>query len=248
VAVLNTCKAAFDETSPLFAGVYLGVASSPVTRNAVEKSDCLLTVGLRRLDSTSAFFTDSIPASAIHLNARSVNLGVDNYQGVNLRELLEALVDRAKPDLGPATRSRLLPGSRRRFGPGGRTSPGRSGDGIGIGSGDGRPFSRRGCTHSSGRSKGRCHQVRKCDHRRQIPSDCQRHAGGTRASAPHPRNCSRQLTYAFGHYVFCRPQGMDCGRTGHQAKIDKNQGAKRDRSLPGQMLRRNSQASTGWGY
>jgi indolepyruvate decarboxylase len=92
VAVLNTCKGAFDETSPLFAGVYLGVASSPVTRQAVEKSDCLLTVGLRRLDSTSAFFTDSIPASAIHLNARSVNLGVDNYQGVNLRDLLETLI------------------------------------------------------------------------------------------------------------------------------------------------------------
>jgi indolepyruvate decarboxylase len=28
VAALNTCKAAFDETSPLFAGIYLGVASS----------------------------------------------------------------------------------------------------------------------------------------------------------------------------------------------------------------------------
>jgi indolepyruvate decarboxylase len=75
-----------------------------VTRNAVEQSDCLLTVGLRRLDSTSAFFTDSTPASAIHLDARSVNLGVDNYQGVNLRELLEALVDRAKP----AARRRAL--------------------------------------------------------------------------------------------------------------------------------------------
>jgi TPP-dependent 2-oxoacid decarboxylase len=74
VAVSNTCKAAFDETSPLFAGVYLGlgVASSPATRNAVEKRD--LTVGLRRLDSTSAFFTDAILTSVVHLNARSINL------------------------------------------------------------------------------------------------------------------------------------------------------------------------------
>jgi indolepyruvate decarboxylase len=100
VAVLNTCKASFDETSPLFAGVYLGIASSPITRNAVEKSDCLLTVGLRRLDSTSAFFTDSIPGSAIHLSARSINLGVDNYQGVNLRELLEALIAGSAPASG----------------------------------------------------------------------------------------------------------------------------------------------------
>ena len=62
------------------------------TREAVEKSDCLLTVGLRRLDSTSAFFTDAIPASAIHLNASSVNLGLDNYQAVSLPELLEKLI------------------------------------------------------------------------------------------------------------------------------------------------------------
>jgi len=85
VAVLSTCRAAFDETSPPFAGVYLGVAGSPAARTAVEKSDCLLTVGLRRVDSTSAFFTDAIPASAIHLNARSMNLGFENYQAINLR-------------------------------------------------------------------------------------------------------------------------------------------------------------------
>ena len=91
VAVLNTSKATFDETSPLFAGVYLGVASAPATRDAVEKSDCLLTVGFRRLDSTSAFFTDSIPSSAIHLNAGSVNVGLENYQAVSLPELLEKL-------------------------------------------------------------------------------------------------------------------------------------------------------------
>src|SRR5580700_171797 len=99
VAVLNTCKSAFDETSPLFAGVYLGIASSPATRNAVEKSDCLLTVGLRRLDSTSAFFTDAIPTSAIHLNPRSINIGPENYQAVNLRELLETLIDCSAPAL-----------------------------------------------------------------------------------------------------------------------------------------------------
>jgi indolepyruvate decarboxylase len=97
VAVLNSGKACFDETSPLFAGVYLGVASAPVTREAVEKSDCLLTVGLRRLDSTSAFFTDSIPSSAIHLNASSVNLGLENYQAVRLPDLLEKLIEGSAP-------------------------------------------------------------------------------------------------------------------------------------------------------
>ncbi len=97
VAVLNTCKASFDETSPLFAGIYLGVASAPVTRDAVEKSDCLLTIGLRRLDSTSAFFSDSIPSTAIHLSGSSVNLGLDNYQAVSLSELLEKLIEGSAP-------------------------------------------------------------------------------------------------------------------------------------------------------
>ena len=97
VAVLNTCKGGFDETSPLFAGVYLGIASAPGTREAVENSDCLLTVGLRRLDSTSAFFSDAIPANAIQLNYGSANLGLENYQAVHLPELLEKLIDGSAP-------------------------------------------------------------------------------------------------------------------------------------------------------
>jgi indolepyruvate decarboxylase len=96
VAVLNTCKACFDETSPLFAGLYLGVASTDATRQVVEKSDCLLTIGLRRLDSTSAFFTDVIPVNAIHLKASSVDIGLENYQAVSLPELLEELIDRSE--------------------------------------------------------------------------------------------------------------------------------------------------------
>ena len=103
-AVLNTCKGGFDETSPLFAGVYLGIASAPGTRDAVENSDCLVTVGLRRLDSTSAFFSDAIPANAIHLNYGSANLGLENYQAVYLTELLEKLIDGS----APASKTRIV--------------------------------------------------------------------------------------------------------------------------------------------
>jgi len=95
VAILNTCKAGFDETSPLFTGLYLGIASADATREVVEKSDCLLTIGLRRLDSTSAFFTDAIPASAIHLKGGSVNIGLNNYQAVSLPELLDELIKKS---------------------------------------------------------------------------------------------------------------------------------------------------------
>lgn len=109
VAVLNTCKAGFDETSPLFAGVYLGMASGPGTREAVENSDCLLTVGLRRLDSTSAFFSDAIPTSAVHLNYSSANFGLENYQAVQLPELFEKLIDGS----APASKRRVVNTARR---------------------------------------------------------------------------------------------------------------------------------------
>jgi indolepyruvate decarboxylase len=96
VAVMNTSKGSFTETSPLFAGVYVGAGSAEVTRRAVEKSDCLLTVGYRRVEATTAFFSDVIPSEAIHLKGSSVNIGLDNYQSVNLDELLEELIGRSK--------------------------------------------------------------------------------------------------------------------------------------------------------
>src|SRR5262249_32118012 len=82
VATLNCAKGAVPETSSRFVGTYAGMASSPATRDAIEKSDCLLTVGYRRVESTTGFFTDKLPASAIHVNASYVDAADRNYQGV----------------------------------------------------------------------------------------------------------------------------------------------------------------------
>ncbi len=106
VATLNTCKGAFSETSPLFAGTYAGLGSAPAAREAVESSDCLLTVGFRRVELTTGFFTDHLPASTIHLNAFSTDIGADNYQAVTLRELLHSLLD-APP--APARKQAVQP-------------------------------------------------------------------------------------------------------------------------------------------
>jgi indolepyruvate decarboxylase len=92
VATLNASKGAFTETSPLFAGTYAGVGSTPAVRAAVEQSDCLLTVGFRRIEVTTGFLTDHLPASAIHLRAYSIDVGADNYQAVTLPELLQGLL------------------------------------------------------------------------------------------------------------------------------------------------------------
>jgi indolepyruvate decarboxylase len=96
VAVMSTSKGTFSEQSPLFAGMYAGLGSSPGTQEVIEGSDCLLTVGYRRVESTVGFFTDKLPASAIHLNSTYVDAADKNFQGVNLAELLNFLVAHAR--------------------------------------------------------------------------------------------------------------------------------------------------------
>ena len=94
VAILNCAKGAFPEASSHFAGTYAGSIASPaITREAVEESDCLLTVGYRRIESTTGFFTDKLPASAIHLNDSYVDTARKNYQAVYIAELLQYLLD-----------------------------------------------------------------------------------------------------------------------------------------------------------
>src|SRR5262249_36511603 len=111
VATLNCAKGAVPETSSYFVGTYAGIGSSPETREAIEGSDVLLTVGYRRIESTTGFFTDKLPASAIHLNSSYVDSVDKNYQGVYLKELLQSVVDSASGAVAkkrPARTSRQL--------------------------------------------------------------------------------------------------------------------------------------------
>jgi indolepyruvate decarboxylase len=72
VATLNCAKGAVPETSSHYIGTYAGIGSARATREAIEGSDCPLTVGYRPVESTSGFFTAKLPASAIHLNSDHV--------------------------------------------------------------------------------------------------------------------------------------------------------------------------------
>jgi indolepyruvate decarboxylase len=103
VATLNTCKGGFRETSPLYVGTYAGVASAPITRDAIEESDCLITIGYRRIESTTGFFTDKLPPSAIAVSSDHVDIGGETYQGVNIAELMQALLE-SSPVPGAANR------------------------------------------------------------------------------------------------------------------------------------------------
>jgi indolepyruvate decarboxylase len=105
VATMGPAKGAFPEDSPLSVGIYAGAVSAPTTRTAIEGSDCLLTVGYRRIEGTTGFFTDQLPAATIHLNGSWVDVGDDNYQGVNLTELLPRLLVGAPAPPRPADQS-----------------------------------------------------------------------------------------------------------------------------------------------
>jgi indolepyruvate decarboxylase len=93
VAVATTAIAVIDETFPYYVGIYNGKASQPHAREAIETSDCLLSIGYRPIDLTTGDFTASLPASTIHVRGHSVDAGEDNYQAVTLKEVLRGVTD-----------------------------------------------------------------------------------------------------------------------------------------------------------
>jgi indolepyruvate decarboxylase len=93
MAVVNTAKGVIDETFPYYLGIYNGKASEPHVREAIETSDCLLSIGYRPIEVTTGDFTASLPADTIRARGHSVDVGDDNYQAVTLKEVLRGVID-----------------------------------------------------------------------------------------------------------------------------------------------------------
>jgi indolepyruvate decarboxylase len=104
VAVASTAKAVIDETFPHYFGLYNGKASQPHVREAIEGSDCLLSIGYRPVDLTTGDFTASLPANTIHIRGHSADVGEDNYQAVTIREILLGVTDAVPQVSNRATR------------------------------------------------------------------------------------------------------------------------------------------------
>ena len=109
VAVVATAKAVIDETFPHYLGLYNGKASQPHVREAIETSDCLLSIGYRPNDLTTGDFTGSLPAATIHVRGHSVDVGEDNYQAVTLTEVLRGVTDAVPQVTNRATPQLRLP-------------------------------------------------------------------------------------------------------------------------------------------
>jgi indolepyruvate decarboxylase len=93
MAAINAAKAVIDETFPHYLGIYAGKASEPNVREAIETSDCLLSIGYRPIEVTTGDFTASLPTNTIHARGYSVDVGDDNYQAVTLKEVLRGVID-----------------------------------------------------------------------------------------------------------------------------------------------------------
>src|SRR5215470_10848547 len=109
VAVVATAKAVIDETFPYYAGIYNGKASPPHVREAIETSDCLLSIGYRPIDLTSGDFTSALPAGTIYARGHSVDIGHDNYQAVTLKEVLRGVIDAVPQATNHPTRRSASP-------------------------------------------------------------------------------------------------------------------------------------------
>ncbi|HXC82384.1 MAG TPA: thiamine pyrophosphate-binding protein [Trebonia sp.] len=104
VAVAPTAKAVIDETFPHYLGLYNGKASQPQVQEAIENSDCLLSIGYRPIDLTTGDFTGSLPAGTIRLGGHSADVGDDNYQAVTMTEVLSGVTDAVPQVTNRATR------------------------------------------------------------------------------------------------------------------------------------------------
>jgi indolepyruvate decarboxylase len=93
IAVTGPAKAVIDETFPYYAGIYNGASSQPGVREAIENSDCLLSIAYRPIDDTTGGFTGSLPANTIRARGHAVDIGADNYQAVTLKEVLRGVVN-----------------------------------------------------------------------------------------------------------------------------------------------------------
>src|SRR5262249_44107417 len=89
VAVLSTAKGDVPESSPRFAGLYVGAASAKRARLAVEDSDVLITVGVTLTDTVTGGGTHHLPeARRIDLAPDRARIGDVVYPGISMRRSL----------------------------------------------------------------------------------------------------------------------------------------------------------------
>ncbi|MCP3752364.1 alpha-keto acid decarboxylase family protein [Pseudomonas sp. SBB6] len=92
-ANLPPAKAMLPESHPLFLGTYAGAGSAPSVREAIEQADCVISIGARFTDTSTALFSQKFKDGAlIQLQPYAASLGKVHYNAVSMRQVLEKLV------------------------------------------------------------------------------------------------------------------------------------------------------------
>ncbi len=93
-ATLGPAKAVLSETDPHFIGMYNGKASTPEVFERVATADCVVCLGVRFVDATSGWFSQSLdPGAVICVQPFDVTIDGEYFAGVAASALLEAIAE-----------------------------------------------------------------------------------------------------------------------------------------------------------
>ncbi len=88
-------KAAFPESHPQFAGIYLGALGDPSVRSLLDDSDCVLGIGVVATDLGTGFWTQRIhPKARVMIDWDSVQVRYHRYDGISIVDVVSALLER----------------------------------------------------------------------------------------------------------------------------------------------------------
>lgn len=102
-------KGAIDETLPGFCGVYAGNATEAETKERVESSDCVITIGNIKSDFNTAGFTYKLSQlSMIDFHSTYIRVSYSEYPGVRMNGVLKSLTAK----LNGGTKLSITPGPK----------------------------------------------------------------------------------------------------------------------------------------
>lgn len=92
LALLSTSKGVVSDDHPQYLGIYSGRVSREHVREAVEYSDCLITLGVRLTDATTGAFSHSINAATeVKVNDWFGRVDGEDFYGISMRDILVRL-------------------------------------------------------------------------------------------------------------------------------------------------------------
>ena len=90
-------KTAFPESHPNFIGTYFGRFGDSSVREYVESADCIFNIGAVLTEMETGGYTANLPAeNLIQIIARQASSGYKNYQGIDLKTIVESLLGQLK--------------------------------------------------------------------------------------------------------------------------------------------------------